>query len=484
MHCGLSLKSEASAQIPFSDISGQKVPSRMRSLHRCQLLVVAAWILFLTGCGSPSDPQPSFSTNLAATQHPLVAQYKVSVSTAAQVTVEFGTTTAYGRSTATQSINAGGDAPILVAGMRPATAYHMRARIDFASGATMYDSDHTFTTKTLPNATFPQVKVTQTSGFAAQGVDVTSSTGPQVTAAVFDNDGSLIWYYYDPKMPPLTFPLKFLPNGEFIAQYYQNLREVDLSGKIIREETIDKVNSELKSAGYSIHAVEFHHDMLSLDNGHWILLVDLQKDYQDLPGYPGTTHVVGDAIIDLDPNGHLVWAWNTFDHLDVNRHPYMFPDWTHSNALVYTADGNLLLSMRHQSWIIKINYANGAGNGDILWHLGPEGDFALAQNERGTVVLQPARSHHLAKPGNEDHARAIRQRQHSARRIRSVMRTEQGLLQPRLGDGPGRVGHDRQRLVAIPARLVFDVGRQHRAAAQWRYRNRFHQPQRRAVFRA
>lgn len=353
----------------------------MRSLHRYQLLAVAAWILFLTGCGSSSDPQPSFSANLQATQHPLVALYRVAVSTAAQVTVEFGTTTAYGRSTATLPVNAGSHTSILVAGMRPATAYHMRARIDFASGATMYDSDHIFTTKNLPNATFPQVTVIQTSGFSAQGVDVTSSTGPQATAAVFDHDGSLIWYYYDPKMPPLTFPLKFLPNGEFIAQYYQNLREVDLSGKIIREETIDQVNSELKAAGYSIHAVEFHHDMLSLANGHWILLVDLQKDYQDLPGYPGTTHVVGDAIIDLDPNGHLVWAWNTFDHLDVNRHPYMFPDWTHSNALVYTPDGNLLLSMRHQSWIIKINYANGAGNGDILWHLGPEGDFTLAQND-------------------------------------------------------------------------------------------------------
>ena len=30
-------------------------------------------------------------------------------------------------------------------------------------------------------------------------------------------------------------------------------------------------------------------------------------------------------------------------------------DSTHSNALVYTADGNLLLSMRNQSWILKID---------------------------------------------------------------------------------------------------------------------------------
>jgi len=342
-----------------------------------------AWVFFLAGCGSPasSDPPPWTYGAVAATLHPLVAQYTVAASAPAQVSIEFGTDTSYGRSTWSQQVNAGGKASFFVAGMRPTTTYHMRARFDFASGATMYDSDHIFTTKGLPNVTFPQVTVNQTSGSSVQGVDVTSSTGPQATAAVFDHDGSLIWYYYDPAMPPLTFPLKFLANGDFIAQYYQNLREVDLSGQVVREETIDQLNHDLKAAGYSIHAAEFHHDMLSLANGHWIVLVDLEKDFQDLPGYPGTTQVVGDALVDLDPNNRLVWVWNTFDHLDVNRHPYMFPDWTHSNALVYTPDGNLLLSMRHQSWIIKINYANGAGNGDILWRLGPEGDFSLAQND-------------------------------------------------------------------------------------------------------
>ncbi len=33
--------------------------------------------------------------------------------------------------------------------------------------------------------------------------------------------------------------------------------------------------------------------------------------------------------------------------------------------------------MRHQNWVIKIDYANGRGAGDILWHLGEQGDFTL-----------------------------------------------------------------------------------------------------------
>jgi len=55
-----------------------------------------------------------------------------------------------------------------------------------------------------------------------------------------------------------------------------------------------------------------------------------------------------------------------------------FPDWTHSNAVIYSPDdGNLLLSVRHQYWVLKIDYENGMGSGNILWRLGPGGDFGL-----------------------------------------------------------------------------------------------------------
>jgi hypothetical protein len=64
--------------------------------------------------------------------------------------------------------------------------------------------------------------------------------------------------------------------------------------------------------------------------------------------------------------------------LDINRRPLLFPDWTHTNAVIYSADdGNLIISMRHQNWLVKIDYANGTAAGDILWHLGYQGDFAL-----------------------------------------------------------------------------------------------------------
>ena len=41
------------------------------------------------------------------------------------------------------------------------------------------------------------------------------------------------------------------------------------------------------------------------------------------------------------------------------------------------ADGNLILSVRHQDWVIKIDYRNGAGDGHVVWRLGQGGDFTV-----------------------------------------------------------------------------------------------------------
>ena len=55
-----------------------------------------------------------------------------------------------------------------------------------------------------------------------------------------------------------------------------------------------------------------------------------------------------------------------------------FPDWTHSNDMLYSSDDhNLLLSMRHQNWIIKIEFLDGKGSGKVMWRLGEGGDFRL-----------------------------------------------------------------------------------------------------------
>ena len=81
--------------------------------------------------------------------------------------------------------------------------------------------------------------------------------------------------------------------------------------------------------------------MEPLPNGHWLVLANTVKQLSSTTTPPLTNtapaYVLADVIIDLDENLQPVWAWNEFNHLDPNRHPYLFPDWTHTNAVTVFA---------------------------------------------------------------------------------------------------------------------------------------------------
>lgn len=344
------------------------------------ILLVAASV----GCGSGFTPP---HTTISPSSNPLVAQYNIShVQPGLAAWVEFGPDTSYGRQTSvmtdsTSPIPAGGHVlTILVAGMMAQTTYHMRAHVAWANGIWV-DQDHTFTTGAVAEPLLlPQFSVTSSTPTAgavpAPGVELFSlveMSNPNLLQAVAtDLQGNLIWY-----CPGQALPIKPLPNGNFIVNNNENVREIDLACNTVHEITLDQVNQSLQAQGLSYDLVFFSHDVLVLPNGHWICLIQIFKNYTDLPGYPGTIAVLGDILVDVDPNGKVVWNWSAFDHMDVNRHLQGLPDWTHGNALVYTPDGNLVLSLRNQSWIVKIDYENGAGSGNILWRLGQEGDFTL-----------------------------------------------------------------------------------------------------------
>ena len=43
-------------------------------------------------------------------------------------------------------------------------------------------------------------------------------------------------------------------------------------------------------------------------------------------------------------------------------------------------DDDLIVSLRTQDWVIKIDYADGTGNGHIVWKLGAGGNFKAIAN--------------------------------------------------------------------------------------------------------
>jgi len=108
----------------------------------------------------------------------------------------------------------------------------------------------------------------------------------------------------------------------------------------------------------------------------------------------------------LDANWQVRWYFDTFEHdggapqLDITRAavlgdtcalgqegcPPMFllgngiaplaKDWLHGNAIYYWPQTHdLIWSSKDQDWVMKVDYRDGAGMGDILWRMGLDGDF-------------------------------------------------------------------------------------------------------------
>jgi arylsulfate sulfotransferase len=346
---------------------------------------------------SKSDPTKSASATvkviapgvITVTANAQVAQYTISPPAAANVSAQFGLATNYGLTTWAQPTpQAGGPVSLFVAGMRANSVYHIQGIVQFSDGTQFKDADQTFTTGELPAARLPSITTTTAPGMTPQsGVELldllTTGASTKFGVAVTDLSGNVLWTY-DPGLPAglIANPVKLLPNGHFLINYSganpdganSVLQEVDLAGQVIWQMTAAQLNTALGAAtcaGCNITVAGTHHDFALLPSGHLIVIAAQQKVVS------GVT-VTGDVLIDLDQNHKPVWLWNEFDHLDINRRPYMYPDWTHTNAVIYSADdGNLIVSIRHQNWLVKVDYANGAGAGDILWHLGSQGDFTL-----------------------------------------------------------------------------------------------------------
>ena len=353
----------------------------------------------------------TFTTGtVSTTDNVQVALYSITSPFPGTVKVNFGRDATYGLSTWSQPTAGDGTATsIFVAGMLQNTTYQMQASITFANGVTVMDTNHTFTTGSLPATMIPQMTVATSAGQTPQaGIEMVNPCCFSTALRIYATDlaGNIVWAYQPKDTAPganSIYAPKMLPNGDILfiispestAPLETPLnpgtlylaREINLAGDTVRQISLADLNAKLAAAPASctecsgITLLTYHHEITPLPNGHWLILSNVLKSVT-LTGQTTPTNVLGDVIVDLDENLNPVWAWNEFNHLDVNRHPMNFPDWTHTNAIVYSpSDGDIIVSMRHQNWVVKVNYQNGQGDGSIVWKLGEEGDFAL---ENGT----------------------------------------------------------------------------------------------------
>ena len=365
---------------------------------------------------------------VTSTAHPLVALYSVPPSDAGTVFVQFaiaGDDPAW-RNTDTRAVEPGTSTNVFVAGMLPNTTYQMRHVFSDGTGS----APLLFTTGALPSTlSFPTYSVSQPPGPGSDpGQDMIfhqSARSPItiVNPLATDLQGNVVWYY-DPTSSGLTFtfPIQSLVAGgtallvgidsyTALPNSRNVLREVDLAGNPIRETNLAAINAQLTALGHGDVVHSFTNDVQRLPNGQ-TAAIGITERTVDINGTP--TNYIGMSIIVLDADLRVAWVWNGFDHLDVNRPPVLgeivlpsttgpttavprLPavDWLHINAVSQSPDGNLVLSVRHQDWVIKIDYRNGAGDGHVVWRLGQGGDFALNSADPNAWFSHQHNAHYI-----------------------------------------------------------------------------------------
>ncbi|SIO58313.1 Arylsulfotransferase (ASST) [Singulisphaera sp. GP187] len=344
------------------------------------------------------------------TANPLVALYSVPPSSARSVFVQFAVASddPAWRNTDTRAVVPGKSSNIFIAGMLPNTTYEMRHVFSDDTGSVPLS----FTTGSIPaNLTIPAFTVQQPPGPESDpNQDMIFHQliqgNPQAPSLVATDLSGLVTWYYDLSQSGFTLAKvgqSLVPGGTLLLNGVDRytpiptapnvLREIDLAGNPVRETNLAAVNAQLAALGFEpVHA--FHHDVQRLADGTTVALAYPERTI-DVNGTP--THYVGEMVLVLDTNFQVKWAWDAFDHLDVHRGPVLgevtqpgspeptgvvplLPavDWLHVNAVSLSpTDGNLILSVRHQDWVIKIDYENGAGDGHVIWRLGAGSDFTV-----------------------------------------------------------------------------------------------------------
>ncbi len=325
--------------------------------------------------------------------NPLVALYSAPPSPGTSMYVQFaeqGTSLSW-QNTSPLPIVPGESTNFIVAGMLPNTTYLMRDVLDNGT----VSAPVSFTTGSLPaNLHFPKFTVLQP---PAAGTDLTQSmifhaglpSGPVINTLATDLDGNVLWYYdavdngfpsYAQNLEPDGTVMMLGGNVRGVAGGFNTIRQVDLAGDTLRQTNINIVNAKL-AAMHEPQIIDFDHEAKLLPNGDTVVLATAPEvvNYKGAP-----TKFNGDLVIVLDQNFQPVWVWNSFRWLNTNRlgtdHPTA-GDWLHANSVSWSPeDDDLVVSLRAQDWAIKINYADGKGNGRVLWKLGPGGSFKAIAN--------------------------------------------------------------------------------------------------------
>lgn len=168
---------------------------------------------------------------------------------------------------------------------------------------------------------------------------------------------------------------RLLPNGYFGTaiplgpkhQYYWQIKDQDFN-------IVDSIQMDLGQ-------IADNHDFVLLPNGHLIMLA-YEIKYIDMSELVdgGSPHakITGSIIQELDANRDVIYQWSCWDHIPIldtykNVTKSGF-DYIHVNSVELDHDGNIILSCRETSEIIKISRQTS----ETIWRWGGKNnDFTI-----------------------------------------------------------------------------------------------------------
>jgi len=354
---------------------------------------------------------------ISATNHPLVALYSAPAcpsGSSMYVTFTNGTVS---NQTGVNACNGSHSMNFYIGGLYPSTTYTLNYVLVTGSSSTNGPTGQ-FTTGPIPTGVpfpvmsvlvpaAPQDALTQSILLLDCYSNPVNTNNLDFVPTAVDLNGQVIWYYpgYDSSLNYGSYFIRPVPGGTFLLYpadentglRQQLFRQIDMAGNTIRQTSITRINQQLALLG-QLPVVGFNHDSEILPNGHTLVKASQEEVFPaGTQGATAPVDILGDCIMDLDKNMQVDWVWSAFTYLNINQKdplnetctatsvdcpPLVLApvanDWTHMNSLNYIpSSGDILVSLRNQDEVLKIDFNNGVGTGDVLWTLGKKGNFTM-----------------------------------------------------------------------------------------------------------
>lgn len=322
-------------------------------------------------------------------RQPMVVDINVELTTAANLQADFPSDP--GVRVAIESVTAT-SYRLRVRGLRPDQAHEIQLSAEGTGGEQLGPKNIAFTTEPARPGFLQAFPVTRPDDGSTPDPSyrlfdlIAYVPGPAINGAyAVDRQGVTRWYLdaFGPAEGPGSLwaglglrddgTIRFAVDGEVFI--------IDELGEVVHHATPEQLGQPV-----------IHHDLIEMPSGH---LLGIGASYREIDYGPdiGKLWVAGDTLVEFAFTGptttEVFWEWDIFDHLDPLRTRSGFEievegpdpstparDWTHANGVVFNPEDNsLLLSLRHQDWILSIDRTTG----DLNWKLGPDGDFELVE---------------------------------------------------------------------------------------------------------